>query len=405
MQELFRCQHMCRQFFDRVKTATQSGQFLYQPGICRMAFKIPAQLRPFCLLPGQFGLALGLGLAETINLGGKQCLCLHGAFNRAACSRQPYIQGPRLLQEGLGLLRLLFSCEQASASRIIQFLCLLCQHLLFRHLLFTDQKRLPVSFLAAAQGTEIGVSGSQFKRAQGKVKPGLLRGKFLPPGLRLQTAPVKVAQLLFQPLQVLAPGNHAFALQQPPGQSCCRRLLLRQPVVQVLFLFVCQYPHPAQFRLQGLQYLAPSAAQLMHPHGNAAVDFRAGNLLQNRRAFIRRGMQEGRETALGQQHGAGKTVKIHAGRGLNLLRHAARRTGQNCTSEGVADFMPGQLQLACCLPPGPVLAPVAAELPFLRDKAHLGKTFASPARNYFIAALADFAQARSAAVEGQANGV
>ena len=52
-----------------------------------------------------------------------------------------------------------------------------------------------------------------------------------------------------------------------------------------------------------------------------AVDLRAGNLFKNRSSVIGWCLEECGKATLGQQHGSGKPIKVHAGSRLNLICH------------------------------------------------------------------------------------
>ena len=84
----------------------------------------------------------------------------------------------------------------------------------------------------------------------------------------------------------------------------------------------------------------------MNFHGDETVDFRTGDLLQNGRAVVRRGLQKSREAALGEQHGSGKAVKIHSGCFFYKLRNLGNAGLQDNPGSGIDYFVSGRLQIA-----------------------------------------------------------
>ena len=127
----------------------------------------------------------------------------------------------------------------------------------------------------------------QLQCTHGQIKPLLLRGKCLLADLPLLLTLAKLAQIFFQFLQALPPGKGLLALGKTPCQRLLRLFLLDQLLPERLLLLFWQELHARQFRLQVVQPRPLNALQLVHFHGNTAVDFRAGNLFEHRRTLIR----------------------------------------------------------------------------------------------------------------------
>src|SRR5574344_1105379 len=97
----------------------------------------------------------------------------------------------------------------------------------------------------------------------------------------------------------------------------------------------------------------------MNTDGYLAVNFCAGDLLQQWSTFIRCRLQEGSKTALGQQYGAGKPLKVHTAQPFNLFGYTAQPGFINLTSLSIGDFVLGCLQFTIWPAPCTMLAPVA----------------------------------------------
>ena len=143
----------------------------------------------------------------------------------------------------------------------------------------------------------------------------------------------------------------------------------------------------------------------MNLDGYLAVDCRARNLFQNRRALIGRGLQKGGKSALRQEHRPREAFKVHPRGLLDELGYLVHLIFQNLTRVGVGNFMFCLLQLAVRLSSGAALAPVAAIPSFLSFKGHLGKAFASLTRHDLIAAFSHPIQSRRPTIKPQTDGV
>jgi len=104
-----------------------------------------------------------------------------------------------------------------------------------------------------------------------------------------------------------------------------------------------------------------------------------------------------RQSRLGQQHGAGKTVKVHAGSGLDLVGYTSDLGFENFTGIGIGNFVLRGLEFTIRLLACPVLAPVTAVTPGLGFEGHLGKALAGLAGHDFVSTLGDLVQAMASA--------
>ena len=105
------------------------------------------------------------------------------------------------------------------------------------------------------------------------------------------------------------------------------------------------------------------AQALVHGDGDAAVDFGAGDLFEQRRAFVRCSAEEGGEVALGEEHSAGEALVVHAGEAFDGGGDVFEAGGEEFAAFGVGQFVFGVLEFAACFAPRAVLAPVAAVAP------------------------------------------
>ena len=147
------------------------------------------------------------------------------------------------------------------------------------------------------------------------------------------------------------------------------------------------------------------AQALVHGDGDAAVDFGAGDLFEQRRAFVRCGAEEGGEVALGEEHGAGEALVVHAGEAFDGGGDVFEAGGKEFAAFGVGQFVFGVLEFAACFAPRAVLAPMAAVAPGAGAEGDFGVAGAAVAAHDFVACFADARKARGAAVEGEADGV
>ena len=139
--------------------------------------------------------------------------------------------------------------------------------------------------------------------------------------------------------------------------------------------------------------------------GDAAVDGGSGDLFEQRRAFVRRGAEEGGEVALRQQHGAGEALVVHPGEFFDGGGGVFQPGGEDFAARSVGKFVSGVLQFAARLAPRTVLAPVAAVASGAGAEGDFGVAMAAVAAHGFVARLADALQPGRAAVEGEADGV
>ena len=115
-------------------------------------------------------------------------------------------------------------------------------------------------------------------------------------------------------------------------------------------------------------------------------------------------MQKGSKTALGQQHGLGKTAKVQSGQfadGFQLVVDAGGDDG----TVGVRQLYLWGLQFALGFAPGPALGPEGAVGTAFHLKLHLGQRLGGMAGHQFVVAGGDGGQARGLVIEGKADGV
>ena len=116
-------------------------------------------------------------------------------------------------------------------------------------------------------------------------------------------------------------------------------------------------------------------------------------------------MQKRGETTLRQQHGPGKTIKVHTGDLLHPLDNLAQLVLQHGVGKCIDNLVFGRLQVTTGFTAGTVLTPVTTVAPLGGFETDFGKTFAGLARKYFVTAFADVFQARGLAVQRQADGI
>ncbi|HPB97142.1 MAG TPA: hypothetical protein PKW66_14585, partial [Polyangiaceae bacterium] len=73
----------------------------------------------------------------------------------------------------------------------------------------------------------------------------------------------------------------------------------------------------------------------MDAYRNITIDFRSCDLLENRRPVVRGCLEKGRELPLGQEHGAGEPIIVHARRGFDGSGHFPDLSFENDTGIGV----------------------------------------------------------------------
>ena len=247
-------------------------------------------------------------------------------------------------------------------------------------LLFTfPDKYGSIALLLLPQQAELHVEAVQGRGPHGPGQPLQLRPGILPaPRCLFQVEPGAV-ELFPQLHHPLPPGKGPGQPLQDPVQRSgpCPEPL--QPAAQGCHLF----------RRQGLQTVEPChklgqagalrAAPLMDQDGDPAVDPGAGDLFQDGRPFVGSCPEKGGKIALGQQHGTGKPVKVHAGEPLHLLLHLPDPGRKQFPGHPIGKFMPGLLELTVRPAPRPVLAPVAAKSPLPGLELHLGRALAGAA--------------------------
>lgn len=143
----------------------------------------------------------------------------------------------------------------------------------------------------------------------------------------------------------------------------------------------------------------------MDTDGDLTVDLHPHDLLQDRGPIVRCRLEERGEAALGQQHGAGETVEIHASGRLDPFGHPSDVGLEDRVGVGVGDLVFRGLELSVRPFACSALAPVAPVPPGLGLEGHLGAALPGPAGQDLVPALGDLGQMRRPPVEGKANGV
>ena len=151
------------------------------------------------------------------------------------------------------------------------------------------------------------------------------------------------------------------------------------------------------------------AGLLEHPLGNLPIDVGAGQLLQQLGALVGVGLQKGRKTALGQQHGFGEALEIQTGEALGQFEFFIQLVGEDLPdARGLIDLHQLDfrcLQRAVALVAGPALAPEGAVVLVLDRKLDLGQAVGGVPGQQLVAAGRQRAHARRAVVQGQADGI
>ena len=158
---------------------------------------------------------------------------------------------------------------------------------------------------------------------------------------------------------------------------------------------------PGLEQFQGTLFLAHT---LKNPTRDVAVDLGAGQFFEQFCPLVGAGLQKGSKTALGQQHGLGKTAKVQPGQrtdGFQLVLDAGGDNG----AVGLSQLHLGGLQFAVGFAPGPALGPEGAVSAAFHLKLHLGQGLRSVTSHQFIVAGGDGGQARGLVVEGKADGI
>ncbi|MCY1340261.1 hypothetical protein D9M69_261710 [compost metagenome] len=218
-----------------------------------------------------------------------------------------------------------------------------------------------------------------------------------------------LAFLLFGAGQVLAPAalglqrllasaRLGFTLRQVPGFRFQRGTLLGAKQFDALGAgaqLVQRRPH--------------LAGAFEHALGDEAVDFRAGQFLQQLGALIGAGFEEGGEPALGQQHGFGEALEIQAGEAFGLAQLVADLVGEDAPAAvlalDLAQLDLRRLQRALGLVAGAALAPEGAVAPALHFELNFGEAVGGVPGHQLVAALRQAVHARRAVVQGQADGI
>ena len=115
-----------------------------------------------------------------------------------------------------------------------------------------------------------------------------------------------------------------------------------QTLLQVLLLFLAQQHNACGLRFAHLQRVACRFVFFKNHGGNLAVNFRAGQFLQQLCAIARFSIQEGGKLPLREQHRAGKATIVQPGECGGLFQLIRDFVGQN-----FAVFAAGQLYARC----------------------------------------------------------
>jgi len=161
----------------------------------------------------------------------------------------------------------------------------------------------------------------------------------------------------------------------------------------------------------GLELLepAPGGARLLENLArNFAIDFGAGQFLQQFGAFVGCRVEEGGETALGEQHRLGEAWKVEAGDLGDALQFVA---GLGAEDGAVAicierrQFHLGRLQCAVHLVAGAALAPEGAVDGALHFKLDFRQAVGGVPRHDVVVGGRDGLQARRLVVKREADGI
>ncbi|MDT4819494.1 hypothetical protein FQZ97_526110 [compost metagenome] len=158
----------------------------------------------------------------------------------------------------------------------------------------------------------------------------------------------------------------------------------------------------------GAQLVQPClhlAGAFEHPLGDASVDFSAGQFLQQLRALVGVGLEEGGKAALGQQHGLGETLEVEAAQAFGEPELVVDLVGEDFPVQHAGQLHLGRLQAAVGLVTGAALAPEGAVGHALHFELHLRQAVGGVPGHQLVDAGGHRTHARRAVVEGQADGI
>ncbi len=145
---------------------------------------------------------------------------------------------------------------------------------------------------------------------------------------------------------------------------------------------------------------------LMSLYRNSAINFSAGDLFQYAGFLFNIGFKKGIKAALCQQHGTGKTFKIHSGFFFNNHGNPPDLVFNNtAVLVSFCNLVFSNLQYTFRLFFCSVLTPVANKTSFRGFKTDLGKTFPGLPRHNIIIIFGNFTQSRGRSVQGQADSI
>ena len=130
-----------------------------------------------------------------------------------------------------------------------------------------------------------------------------------------------------------------------------------------MFLLRLKNHDACRFSLEQIQLFPLFTLAFMDTDGDLAVDLCARYLLQDRSPIIRCRLKEHGEATLGKQHGAGETVKVHAGSRFDLACYPSDLGFKDFARIGIGNFVFRGLEFTIRLLACPVLAPVTAVTP------------------------------------------
>src|SRR3990167_1637666 len=174
--------------------------------------------------------------------------------------------------------------------------------------------------------------------------------------------------------------------------------------LQLTTLLITQQLDACGARAQLVEGDLDLAGLFEHALGNLPVDIGAGQFLQQLGALVGARLEEGGETALGQQHGLGETLEIQAGEALGLAQLLVDLVGED-GAIGRRQFHLGRLQRTLGLVAGAALAREGAVARALDLEFDLGQAIAGVPGHQFVGAGRHAAHARRAVVQGQADGI
>ena len=350
-------------------------------------------------------LLVRLLLADEFDIAGGCVAGLLFGLDGAGLIGQGLVEGAYLLQLGRGIGQCLSALGTMLFGLAEYFRLLQSGEFQRRERLLFRSQCGAILLQLFAGGAERGVTAIQRGGIHREAEPGLLRLERLGGCAELGGLFLECSQLLFQPVDTGQPADGLLGMGVLFAEH---RLFLPsgfQGLLDLLFLLLVKQRDAGGFRLQQVQLLFLGALAFVYADGDLAVDFGAGYLLQNRCALIRCCLQKGGKATLGQQHGAGEAVKVHAGGVFHLFGHPADQRFNHLAGIGIGDFLLRCLQFAFRFLPRAALAPVATVAAGGGFKGHLGKALPGLPGHDFIAALADPVQSGGATVERQADGI